>query len=254
VSGSTPSQGPSDFDSFTALIQAPEIAHNLEKDYHVKKYIYSKYWDESKNRWAPENENFLMKVARFLVNKPWHPPTDEDLANYLTKKIDVTSQGPFTVLSLDFRNRQLAGMILGGLVAEAQKTIRHEQHRRAKAAMAYLDKQLQGSPSSLAQQALIGLAIQWEQKRLLAETDLDVGVQISQPMFVSALPTSPAPFKDIAIATILLAFLGIVCSVLLGLFVADDPAVVRRWLADRMASLTERSRGVVAARRYRLER
>lgn len=253
VSGSATSQGPTDFDTFSALIQAPEIAHNLEEKYHVKKYIYASAWDAKKKQWTGNNESFLTKFFRIVFNRPWHPPTDQDLALYLSKKVEITTVGPFTILAFDFKDQQLAKTILGGLVSEAQNVIRNQQRIRAKSALSFLNKQLATSPSSMAEQALIALSIEWEQKELLAQNDLDVGVEISQPLIVSDTPTSPSPLIDIAICVGVAAFFGIVIAVILGLFVSDDPAFVGDWFRRRWASLVSRTKSV-GELRYRFER
>jgi len=253
VSGSGSSQGPSDFDTFTALLQSPEIAHNLEKNYHVKQYIFANSWDAKKKQWTSDREFFLVKFGRILLNKPWHPPTDQDLALYLSKKVDLTTVGPFTILSFNFKDQKVAKMVLGGLVAEAQQVIRNQQRVRANAALAFLNKQLGTSPSSMAEQALIALSIEWEQKELLAQNDLDVGVEISQPLTVSDTPTSPAPLLDIAIGIGASAFLGIVLAVILGLFVSDDPAFIANWFRRRWASFVTRTKSF-GELRYRFER
>ena len=252
VSGS--SEGPDDFDTFIALLQAPEIAHNLEKDYHVDKYIFSSSWDAAKKKWSPDGENIFIKLGRIIFNKPWHPPTDQDLADYLTKKITVTTLGDFTILDYNFKDPKVANMVLGGAVIEAQKVIRTQEHLRADAAMAFLNRELAGTPSAMAQQALIALAIEWEQKKLLAETNLDVGVEISQPLAVSDVPTSPAILIDTAIGVGAMIFLGITISAILGLFVTDDPAVVGAWFRRRRIALYERMTGLFGIARYRFER
>lgn len=251
--GSSSSQGPTDFDTFTALIQSPFVAHNLEQSYHIKKYIFAKSWDDRKKQWTPDHESFLTKLMRLVFNKPWHPPTDQDLADYLTKKVDTTTVGPFTILSFDFKDPKIAGEVLGGLVDEAQKIIRSQQRARAEAALGFLNRQLATTPSSMTEQALIALAIQWEQKELLAQNDLDVGVEISQPLTVSDTPTSPSPLIDIAIGVGVTAFLGILFAVIMGLFVTDDPAAIANWLKSRWGAFVGRSR-FLGALRYRFER
>lgn len=246
--------GPTDFDLFQSLVQSPAIAKQLDRKYHVKRVIFSGKWDDRKKQWAPEKEFFLFRIARLILNMPWHPPTDDDLAKYLSKNISVSPQDPFTLLSFDYKDPNVAKLILGGALNEARNVIRDQQHRRADAALSFLDRQLQTTASSMAQQALIALAIQWEQKKLLAENDLDVGVEIAQPLTVSSYPTSPyAPF-DLAVGLALGAFIGIVLSVFLGLFASEDPRVVWDWIVERVHRLTDRFRGGVRGKPYRLER
>ncbi|MDE2462613.1 MAG: hypothetical protein KGO02_02700 [Alphaproteobacteria bacterium] len=202
----------SEFEEYTAVLQSERLAQELERQHGVLRIIFSKQWDKASHSWRKPNS--LVGTIKESLGITWSPPDSLALAKWLSKNLNMsphaTPDGGLSVLrsqilnvSLRFRSRQEAVMLLRYILVGADDIVRQNQAANVENRIAYLQRNIKSTTDINLADTLRKLLLDQEGTLMSLKADRFYSVAIIDP------PHAPHTPVGISLTKILVLSLGL---------------------------------------------
>jgi len=192
------------FDRMKEAFKSFELAQTMDRKYGLFMRIFGGGWDAKTQSWLrPQGWRFELdqKIAAFLRQPTWTPPSMESLANYIGGSIQVgeVKGTPFIEIVVQHPDPEFALNLLKTAYAEADQLLREQDRRQVNQRRGYIEERLARTSLSDMRQVLLMLMAQEERSGMLLESDLPYAARIIEPPYASSRPVVLRPTVEIGV-------------------------------------------------------
>ena len=204
----------SPFTQFTELVTSVVVAERLVDKYGVLQKVFKGSWDAENEHWLPPEGSVARAKGwvRSFFNLPaWTPPSTQSLAVYLEAKVKVSEVARTGIHKIVFRHQdpEFAVQLLRWIHEEGDELIREEAQERATRQIEYIERKLATVLITEHRFSLTQLLSDQEKQMMMIQVDLPFAARVIEPPVVSDAPTSPKPFRLLALGVVGGFFVGI---------------------------------------------
>ena len=201
------------FQHYRFLIESQTMADGLAKTHHVLPLVYPHLWDETTKTWHRPFSvlNPLKDAIKWLLRMPpWHPPTAEDLHQFLDGNMRISSEGIGGVyrVTLRYKDPKVALALLTYINTDTNRMITDADLKKTKAEIILLQRQLAQSLPNETRTALTQTLADHLERQTVLEADLSYSARIIEAPAVSDKPVAPMPLLAVTFGAISFVFLG----------------------------------------------
>lgn len=220
----------SNFDEFSTLIDSNALSDRIaQKHLDVLRGAFSSNWNDAAKRWEqPPVIGVVKDVLRAIFGlPPWHAPNGEDLKEYLSKRVDTSTDFKTGMLTISYsaKDPAFAKEVVSILHKEADAIVRAKELDRSTRRIEYLQKTLPQVDQIDMRAVLTQLLASEEKKLMTVEADEYFAAWPVDAPIVPQRPSSP-PVVFILLASAVVGF-GVGCA-----YVLFGPSILAAWRDD----------------------
>lgn len=197
------------FAMYTEAVKSHAVAERLSRNPRIMRTIFAGSWDPARSRWVerPSATRPLVVAVKNLIgipNKPWQPPTAQDLHQYLSTALQVSEDTKKGIVRLTYRHEDpaFARYLLTEANRDADDFLRRKSLDRAVTYIRYLERRLQQVQVAEYRQSLSETLGAYEKTTMMASSDASFAVEPFGDVWVSPYPTSPNPKAVLALSVV----------------------------------------------------
>lgn len=195
------------FAMYTEAVKSHAVAERLSRDPRIMRTIFAGSWDPASSRWVEKQSAtrpFVVGIKKLIgiPNKPWSPPTSQDLHQYLSTAMQVSEDTKKGLVRMTYRNADpaFASYLLVEANRNADDFLRRKSLNRAITYIRYLERRLQQVQVAEYRQSLSETLGTYEKTTMMASSDASFAVEPFGDVWVSPYPTSPNPKAVLALS------------------------------------------------------
>lgn len=214
------STGPSqvsDFQKFEALLTSRKIADAIAQQPALMHALFPDSWDAQNNRWRAPHDivSILKQACRAVLAMPtWQQPTGEDVVDYLSDELTVSTSDStgLLVLSFEHPDPKIARDLLNQLYRLSDDSLRAVARQNSQRRIEYLKQHLSETSQNDLHLALINVLSGEQQNAMLIAANRYYAAEVIDPPTLMRDPSSPR--------TVVVIALSLFCGIVLGSIIA----------------------------------
>ena len=181
---------------YLQLLHSLELAELLQTNHGFLQHLYPTLWNKSRGDWTKPSgfvANIKVLIKRTLAMPKWSPPSEEDLANILKKRIDVKPirNSSFTEIVAVHSNSQTALKLLTAIHMELDALLRQKAKGRVTGQIRYIKSKLETVRVVEHRKALTQLLVEQERKMMMISIDQPFAAKLVERPFAASKPSFP---------------------------------------------------------------
>jgi len=214
-----PSSSNFNFNLYLETRLSVALASRLLQIPEVRRAVYGEEWNEETGQWRrPHGVIFaLRELVRSIFGLPgWSPPTANDFASYLQKRVKQESDRQRNYFAFYFDNRDpVLGMaLLQDIHTGAEAMLRDDAQKRTAVKIDHLIQQIGASTLTENRSALTALLGEEQRESMLIAPEIPFAAIVVDPPSATHYPTSPRALRDLFFAVLAGAALAVVIVVI----------------------------------------
>jgi len=199
------------FEKYKALLQSTRLAADLAQKRGALQIVFSRSWDSENKTWRRPTP--IVSVIRDVLGVPWSPPTEVDLAKWLSSNFSLESsangadglaalRSQIYAVSLKFKNKQQAVELLTFILNDADDIARHDQLANTSNRVVYLQNAIKKTTDVNLLESLRNLLLDQERTLMTLKTDKFYSFDLIDPPDEAPPSGLAMPIKVLLIAIV----------------------------------------------------
>lgn len=213
---------------FAEAIKSQAVAETLARDERIMTTVFGNQWDPATRSWVdrPSLVGDIKQAVRSVLGapiEPWSPPSGDDLHRYLQDSLTIIEdkEKAKLTITLKHQDRAFATYVLNKAYRETDEFLRRNSLNRTTEYADYLERRMGQVTVAEYRQSLAETLAAYEKTRMMASSNVSFAAERFGTVWVSPVPTDPAPFVILFVnATLAVILWAVVVVVVLPLIAA----------------------------------